>query len=103
MEHIGKTLKRIIKEKNISAEELGKLIGRSNPAVYRMFRKEHLHLKLLEKISLAIGHDMFQYLSQPAETTSEEKQKIISLQKENDELKKEIIFLREVILALKKK
>ena len=98
MEHIGKTLKRIIKEKSISAEKLGKLIGRSNPAVYRMFRKEHLHLKLLEKISLAIGHDMFQYLQTEKNSTAEKE-----LKEKISELEKEIIFLKDIIQSLKRK
>jgi len=98
MKHMGKMLRQILREKNLSAESLGQLIGRSNQTVYDMFRREHLHPKLLEKISAALNHNMFQYLH--AEGNSPDNNR---LKEKISVLEKEIEFLKEVIQSLKKK
>lgn len=97
MEHIGNMLKQVLREKNLSAEELGRLIGRSNPTVYDMFRREQIHPKLLKKISDALGHDMFQYLYTGGDAPAERnlKQKIAELEKEN-------AYLKEIVRMQKK-
>lgn len=105
MEHIGKMLKQVLRNKNLSAEELGHLIGRSNPTVYDMFRREHIHPKLLEKISSALKHDMFQYLRTDENSAAEKKlqEKNTEQEKEIETLKKEIVFLKDVIQSFRKK
>jgi len=98
MKHIGKTLREILRQKNLSAESLGQLIGRSNQTVYDIFRRDHIHPKLLKKISEALGHDMFQYL-RAEENSAQEKTMLEKI----SALEKEIEFLKEIIQSLKKK
>ncbi|MBI4930640.1 MAG: helix-turn-helix transcriptional regulator [Bacteroidetes bacterium] len=99
MKHIGKTLRQILRQKNLSAESFAQLIGRSNQTVYDMFRREHIHPKLLEKISAALEHDMFQYLRENGDSPAEKKlmEKISRLEKENEQLKNENAYLKEIV------
>lgn len=95
--HLGKKLKQLLRERNLSAVQFAVMLGYDFRAVYKMFRRKHFSTALLEKISLVLNYDLLE------QTSPEEKQKISLLEKEKEELKKEIVFLREVIQSLKKK
>jgi len=95
--HLGKNIRQLLREKNISAVAFAKMLGMNNAGVYKIFRKKHLSTALLGKISTALHADLL-HLFLP-----DEEQKITSLKKEIDELKKENAFLREIFQAVKRK
>ncbi|OHB71139.1 MAG: hypothetical protein A2W17_08200 [Planctomycetes bacterium RBG_16_41_13] len=92
MEHMGHSLRELLKQKKISADELGKRIGRSGKTVQKMFLRPYLHSLLLEKISKAIEHDMFQYMAKDIKPAHE---RIAELEEEVRRLKAEITLLKE--------
>jgi len=103
--HIGKRLKEILRHKQLSAARLGKMIGKSNFAVYSMFGKQYLHAALMKQLSEALSHDLFQYLYEPGQMPAdrEMQQKIQQMQQEIASLKKENEMLSEMNMLLKKR
>lgn len=95
--HFGKLIRRLMKQKNLRAKTLAEKIGLKHRSMYDLFKRKHLSTALLEKISAALNIDLLHADS------SEEKQKNILLEKESGELKKEIVFLKEVIQAMRRK
>ena len=92
MAHLVHSLREILKQKKISAAELGKRIGRSGGTVQNMFQRQYLHSLLLEKISKAIEHDMFQYISKDVKPAHE---RIAELEEEVKRLKAELAVFKE--------
>ena len=95
--HIGRTLRKLLRHKNMTTAELGKMIGYNNSAVSKMLRKPYLHSKVMLDISNALQHDLFQYLYQPGELPANKQ-----LMQENEQLKKEMQALLKEIKYLKK-
>ncbi|MBI4930946.1 MAG: hypothetical protein HY841_09305 [Bacteroidetes bacterium] len=96
--HLGKKLKQLLRERNISAVKFSEMIEYDFRGVYKMFRRQHFNTSLLEKISAALNHDMFQYLRVEGNSPAENK-----LKEKISALEKEIEFLKEIIQSLKKK
>lgn len=103
--HIGKTLRRLLEKQGTSSVALGKRIGRSERAVQAMLRKKHLHSKVMVQISNALKHDIIRYLYQPDLLPANQalQKKAEALQHENEELKKELKYLKEINTMLKNK
>ena len=99
--HIGREIKKAMKQRGMNATELGKIIGKHYTLVYRMFRKRHLHCSQLAEISKALGQDFFSHYCQ-CEKVSESHKKTEALEKEMQELKKENAYLKEINELLRK-
>ena len=97
--HMGKILKQLLRDRNISAVKFAPMIGYNFRGVYLMFRRKNFHTGLLHVISHALQHDMFQYLYTEGNSPSEKKmqEKISSLEKEIETLKKENEYLKEIV------
>jgi len=64
MIHIGKIIKRVVKERSMSITEFGKRIGTHRRNVYDIFERESVDTALLQKISKILEHDFFSYFKQ---------------------------------------
>jgi transcriptional regulator with XRE-family HTH domain len=54
--NIGEKIKKTAQSKNISAQELGKRVGRTRQAIYDIYSdRVSLNVKLLKEIALALG------------------------------------------------
>ena len=60
--NINQKIKQIARQKNLSAKELGKRIGRSSQAVYDIYSgRVSVNVKLLEKIAKALNEPVFKF------------------------------------------
>lgn len=62
--HIGQHIKKVMKEKDITATQLAKDICCTRPHIHKIFRKNNLDISLLSHISKALRHDFFKDLSE---------------------------------------
>jgi transcriptional regulator with XRE-family HTH domain len=61
--HIGKKIKEVLRDSNLSVIEFAKKINRTRDPVYKIFAKESMDTELLQKISEVLQHDFFSYYS----------------------------------------
>jgi hypothetical protein len=61
--HIGSIIKARSKSARIGPTELGTRIETSKQNVYGIFKRKSIDTELLARISAALDHDFFQYLS----------------------------------------
>jgi len=103
--HIGNIIENLLRKKPMKVRELAEEINYTPQAVYRMLKRKMLHPFLLEAISKALNHNLFQYVYQPSKemVRQNESEKLQNLSKENDALKKENAYLREINELLKGK
>lgn len=60
---ITKRIKMYLKQRGISQEELGKMLGSSGQNMRNMLNKEHIHTSTIEKIATALNVDVSELLS----------------------------------------
>lgn len=103
--HIGKSVRKLLKNQGVSPAELGERIGKGRTTVYAMLRQKYLHSGLMVKISEALKHDIIQYLYQPDELPSNKKllQKVEELEHQIETLRQENNYLKELNQLLKQK
>lgn len=103
--HIGNIIEKLLRQKPMSVRELADEINYTPQAVHRMLKREMLHPFLIETISKALDHNLFQYVYQPSNemVRQNESEKLKNLRKENDDLKKENAYLKEINELLKGK
>lgn len=63
MNHIGKKIEEVIREKRFSVAEFAQLINTNRNNVYSIFRRESVDTELLKKISEVLEYDFFRFLS----------------------------------------
>lgn len=64
MIHIGNIIKEIFDQQEFSASRFAKLLCCDRTNVYSIFKRESIDTALLEKISIILNHDFFQYYSE---------------------------------------
>jgi len=102
MIHIGKIIKKKIKERGISITEFGRRINTHRRNVYDIFERESIDTALLYKISNVLEQNLFEYYI--------EKQAIIGTENQNKEILeeqiknslKEITYLKQIIIEKNK-
>lgn len=57
--HIGKKIREVVKERNISIPALADALCCTREHVYKLFQKESLNTDLLKRISEVLHHDFF--------------------------------------------
>ena len=63
MIHIGSIIKKRFEDQGVSASWLAKQLCCNRTNVYSIFKRESIDTALLEKISVILNHDFFQYYS----------------------------------------
>ena len=63
LSHIGESIRRIIKDKNVTGTWLATQLGCDRTNVYKLFRKQSIDTMLLHRISLILEYDFFKLLS----------------------------------------
>lgn len=109
--HLGDKIKELLFERKMSVSQFAAQIGVTPNSAYVMLKKELLHPKWVETISDVLGYNLFQHVySPPAHSSHASTQsELISLREErdllkqqNEEMKKELAFLKEINELLKK-
>src|SRR5258706_6887324 len=88
--HIGEIIKRVMLEKNLSQEKLGKLINKNKQNVGNIFKRKSIDTDLLLKLSEALHYNFFEqyYTEEPLKSMRSEE--IEALKKSVEELTTEI-------------
>jgi len=108
---IGHKIKEVFDAQNIKLTDFADELGTVRQNVYRIFKKRHLDTGLLLKISQVLNHNFFQYYVAPpqaqdvVENIQIQKLKAESLdfQKQLELSKKEINYLRKIIMLMEEK
>lgn len=99
---IGKIIKQVMEEKNVTASELAARIGKHPGSLSRIFNYRHMHTSLLQKFSQALGHDFFKYFTQDIRVERPEAEKQLELlRKEMEDIRKENGYLKQINDLLK--
>lgn len=61
--HIGKKIKEVVGESRFTVAEFAEKINRTRDVAYKIFAKSNIDTGLLQKISLVLEHDFFNYYS----------------------------------------
>ena len=86
---IGQEIKRIVKLRGLSVEELATALNVSKPNIFDIYRRETIDTGLLERLCKVLNHNFFQPFSERYQT---------DLQKETIQLYKEQIdFLKNLV------
>jgi hypothetical protein len=59
--HIGKKIKEILDRNPMSVVDFAESIGLTRNGAYKVFEKETIDTGQLQKISIVLGHDFFEY------------------------------------------
>lgn len=102
--HIGKTLRMLLKQKSVSAQQLAEKLGVQERSVQRMLKKKYLHGKLMVDIGRALDHDIIRYLyerdERPANPALEKR--VEELERENEGLKEKVKMLEKLVKLMEK-
>lgn len=112
--HIGSLIKARAKAIRLGPTELGSRIESSKQNVYGIFKRKSIDTELLTKISIALDHDFFVYLSsainggteQPATITKQSGKfqqtaaRTLALERENEYLRRLNMLLEEKLARL---
>jgi transcriptional regulator with XRE-family HTH domain len=117
--HIGKKIKEELYKQGISVSTFAKRINRSRNVVYDIFERESIDTALLNKIGLILRIDFFSLYSEQKEYRKEgfvpvvvkdEKatynpvvEQLKLLEKQNETLVNEIIYLKKIIVLMEEK
>lgn len=97
--HIGRLIEKEVKRQNLSIAEFGRRINKVRASVYHIFRSSSVDSELLLTISLVLNKNFFApYVAKLPEDEAE-----ISLEKQVEELKKELELKDKLIALLEEK
>ena len=101
--HIGKIIREQLYQQRIRPSEFAKMLGIFPVGVTRIFHKQHIHSKLLLKISELLKHNFFQYYTLDKDDAGQMKkqnedsgQKVSQLENEIEKLKIENDYLKQM-------
>ena len=102
--HLGKFVRQILRQRQISVKKFAPLIGITQRGVYNMFRRKSIKVSLLQKICVALNTDLFPYLCSSSGSPEAKmyKEKISHLEKEIERLATENSYLKEIVRLQKK-
>ena len=86
--HIGKTIKKRLKERNISIADFSALLHTDKSNVYRLFQKKDINTEMLIRISNLLNYNFFIEFVDVNQTGSQEKKIYIAVEIEQKSLNK---------------
>ena len=101
---IGPKVQEIFESRNMKLSDLADRLGTVRQNVYRIFKKKDLDTGLLTKISEVLGHNFFHHYKTPDHTLGQPGDKeVTELQGQLDLAKKEIDYLKKIIVLMEEK
>ncbi len=101
MQSIGKIIEEKLREKGLSVSEFARQINTNRNNAYDIFRRDSIDTHLLQKISVVLEYDFFQYFNTSTGIASESivsyKREAPDLLQKVQELEKEIVYLKELL------
>jgi transcriptional regulator with XRE-family HTH domain len=100
---IGPKIQEVFERKNIKLSDFADDLGTVRQNVYRIFKKKDLDTGLLIKVSEVLNHNFFKYYQTPAATTGDTEPGASDLTQELELARKEIDYLKKIILLMEEK
>jgi transcriptional regulator with XRE-family HTH domain len=101
---IGPKVQEVFESRNMKLSDLADQLGTVRQNVYRIFKKKDLDTGLLIKISEVLDHNFFHYYQTPDEGAGQPLDKeVAELNSQLDLAKKEIDYLKKIILLMEEK
>lgn len=63
MVHIGREIQKQVQDRGISVAAFARSIPTSRENVYRIFKKNNIDIKMLQRICIVLEHDFFKDIS----------------------------------------
>lgn len=98
--NLGQHVRKQMNLKGLKQADLAKELGLHARSIPQFIRRKHYNTKMLIKLCNILEHDFLQYLYADNESNVTFK-KLEEIRKENEELKKEISFLKGIIGKIK--
>lgn len=98
--NLGLYVRKQMNLKGMKQADLAKSLGLHARSIPQFIRRKHYNTKMLIRLCNVLEHDFMKYLYADDES-SETMTKMKALEKENSELKKEILFLKGVLGKIK--
>lgn len=70
--HIGKIIKQVVRQQQLTDVQFGQLIGLTRDGVQKIYPKEFIDTELLTTISKSLNYDFFGYFSRELSTVQEQ-------------------------------
>jgi hypothetical protein len=101
---IGPKVQEVFESRNMKLSDLADQLGTVRQNVYRIFKKKDLDTGLLIKVSEVLDHNFFHYYQTPDEVAGQPLDKeVAELNSQLDLAKKEIDYLKKIILLMEEK
>ena len=103
---IGQEIKRVVKKRGLTVEELATALNVSKPNIFDIYRRETIDTGLLERLCKVLNHNFFQSFSERYQT--DDHKEIVQLYKEQIDFLKHLVKEKEdmyhvLVKALEKK
>lgn len=103
---IGQEIKRVVKLRGLTVEELATALNVSKPNIFDIYRRETIDTGLLERLCKVLNHNFFQSFSERYQT--DDHKEIVELYKEQIDFLKHLVKEKEdmyhvLVKALEKK
>jgi transcriptional regulator with XRE-family HTH domain len=92
---IGQEIKKIVKKRGFTVEELASALNVSKPNIFDIYRRETIDTGLLERLCKVLNHNFFQYYSDKYQTDYDKL--IIERFKEKNEFLSELLREKEAV------
>lgn len=100
---IGPKVQEVFESRNMKLSDLADQLGTVRQNVYRIFKKSDLDTGLLIKISEVLNHNFFHYYQTHAISDKPADKEIADLKSQLDLSKKEIDYLKKIIVLMEEK
>lgn len=98
--NLGLHVRKQMNLKGIKQAELAKELGLHTRSIPQFIRRKHYNTKMLIRLCNVLEHDFLQYLYADNDSNVTYR-KLEEVRRENDELRKEISFLKTIIGKIK--
>ena len=90
---IGQEIKRVVKKRGLTVEELATALNVSKPNIFDIYRRETIDTGLLERLCKVLNHNFFQSFSERHQT--DDHKEIVQLYKEQIDFLKHLVKEKE--------
>ncbi len=90
---IGQEIKRVVKLRGLTVEELATALNVSKPNIFDIYRRETIDTGLLERLCKVLNHNFFQSFSERYQT--DDHKEIVQLYKEQIDFLKHLVKEKE--------
>ena len=95
---IGQEIKKIVKKRGFTVEELASALNVSQPTIFDIYRRETIDTGLLERFCKVLNHNFFQHYSDKHQTDYDKL--VIQRYQEKNEFLTELLREKEAVYSV---